>query len=120
MKLTTIQADILDHRLGSGCVADVLADTEELGISLEEAESAVASVERMIKSGDLPLESLTRIEREVLIDCLDGSTYFCDEGDAIALGETTRGKQLACHKAANALESAFGKAFGRDVECVRF
>lgn len=119
MKLTKTQIDILDHHLSSGCVADVLADTEELGISLNAAERAVANVERMVATGELPLESLTREEREVVIDCLEGSTYFCDWDDAIALGESTRGKQLEAHKAANSLEKILSTTFGRRVECVR-
>lgn len=119
MKLTKTQIDLLDHHLSAGVIAEVLAETEDLAISLAEAEKAVDTVDRMVASGDLPLESLSRVELEVVIDCLEGSTYFCGEGDAIALGETTRGRQAERHKAANALEKAVSAAAGRQVLCTR-
>lgn len=120
MKLTKTQIDILDHRLSSGCVADCLADTEELGISLTDAECAVEKIKRMVKEGEIPLESLTPTELEVVIDCLDGSTYFANADDAVTLHETTRGAVLEAHKAATRLEAEISKAAGRRVLCVRY
>lgn len=119
MKLTPTQIAILDHRLSTGNIPDVLAETEELGISLAEAEAAAASVARMIEAREIPMEKLSRAEQEVLADCIEGSTYFCDELDAIALGQTTRGKQYRHHAAADHLEKAFSIAFGRRIRCVR-
>lgn len=120
MKLASLEIDILEHRLSSGSIAECLADTEELDISLVEAEAAVAQVMADVKAGNLPLYTYSRIELEVVIDCLDGSTYFAGSDDAVAEGNLTRQKLTAQHKAADTLESAVSLVAGRRVKCVRF
>lgn len=97
------------HRIDSGNIPAVLADTEELNITESEAEAAVQRVTGLIKSGSIDIQSLNRAEREVFKDAMDGSTYFCGEGDAIVLKELSRGKSMAMHKAANSLEESFYK-----------
>ena len=123
MKLTPTQIDILDHRMSLGAehIAECIWSNEEFDppTTQAEAEAACASVEKMLLAGFIPLESLTLAERRVMDDLLDGSTYFANEEDAIALGETTRSKSRTRHKAADELETAFTAAFGERVRCAR-
>ncbi len=106
MKLTPTQKDLLLHR-PEDCIVECLADTEELNITADQAQTAVAEVTAMIETGEIDIVGLNRIQREVFKDMLDGSTYFCDADDAIALGETTKGKVAGAHRNADALEQAY-------------
>lgn len=117
MKLTPTQYLILEHRISGGTIAEVLADTEDLNVTYDEAQIAVDAVEKMINSRNLPLETLTPLELEVVIDCLDGSTFFASADNAIACGEYTRSKLNTALKAAAELEDAVSKVAGRRVSC---
>ncbi len=119
MKLTPIQKDILLHRLDSGCIAEVLVESDYM-TDLYSAEAAVDSVTVKVKSGVLDLESMPQTECWVLEDCLDGSTYFADEDYAIERNQTTKSKSRTAHKAADALEDAFSQAWNRQIVCARF
>jgi hypothetical protein len=119
MNLTASHQEILLHRLDSGAIADCLADTEELQISREDAENATLEVTKMVKSGRIYLDQLGYAQKEVLIDCLEGSTFFAGWEDAVATRETTRGRMLNLFKAAVELEEAFTAAFGRQINCTR-
>jgi len=116
--LTPTEREILMHRLDSGCVADVLFESDLA--PLDEAENAVHRVTNFVKARTLPLEDLTTLELAVVEDCLDGCTYFADCDDAMARNQTTRAKVRGWHKAADALEEAVSKAVGHQVTCARF
>lgn len=117
-KLTPTEREILMHRLESGCIADVLFESDVA--PLDEAENAVHRVTNFVKESALPLEDFTRLELEVVEDCLDGSTYFADYDDAMARNQTTRSKVRKWNKAADDLEDAVSKAVGHPVVCARF
>jgi hypothetical protein len=140
MKLTPTQAGFLDHRLSAETVADVIASTHaseaadkagEYGTpawvaefervekeKLPVYEAANAAVAKMVHSKELPLESMTLAEMEVLIDCIEGSTYFANEEDAIASGEITKSKSWHTHTAVDylvqAIETVTGERINRD------
>lgn len=120
MKLTTLQKDFLQHRLDAECTAECLAETEELGISLEEASRGTSSLASKITSSDIDFSSLDNVELEALEDCFSGSTWFANLEDAIALGEISKGKAMAMHKAVNALEDAIFHATGRKFIAARY
>ncbi len=119
MKLTPSQKALLQHRLSADVIAGCLADTEELKISLAEAEEAERKISAWVEAGQLPLEQMNKVEIEVVRDCLDGSTFFADEDDNIALGYTTRGKQRTFHKAADQLEAEILRVTGAPVRTIR-
>lgn len=121
MKLTKPMKEILLHRLEEGVIAGVLECSE---ICTEtEAEEAEARVISAVNSGEIDLSKLTTVEWEVFKDALDGSTFFADSADAVALGPKgggyTRGQLLTWHKAANALEAACRAERGSDVTIPR-
>jgi hypothetical protein len=123
MKLNKSCREILEHRLGSDCIASSIMDTEDLvtdlGCSLQQVEQAVGSIEKLLQEGHLNLENLSRLQLWVLEDCLSGSTYFADEEMAIDAGEWSRSKSDARHAAADSLEKEIGAALGRRVVCAR-
>ncbi len=138
MKLTPTQRAILEHRLSADTVPSVLASSTaseaadkvgEYGTpawnatydrveaeTLPGFENAAQVVKRMVNSLDLPLESLTPAEMAVVIDCLEGSTFFADEEDAIARGYTTASKARHAHTAAAYLAQAIELVTGNRVD----
>ncbi len=118
-KLTPNQKEILMHRLESGCIEDCFADTEELKVTYEQAESAVALVTLKVKQGNLNPLLLSDVEKLVLEDCLTGSTFFGSCEDAVATKQITRAKLTAWDKAADELEKLVSQTIGHPVHCVR-
>lgn len=117
-KLSKPQVEILQHRLGSGCVADVLWESEVVE-DVKDAEAAVAAVQAYVEKGELPEDDgITPLEREVLADCLDGSTFFANIDDAVALSHVNRGQFLSWRRAATELETLISRLCGRQVSCV--
>lgn len=102
MRLTKTECQIIEHRLE---VPDCIADALEHLYSRETIYSEVKKLHQTIRSNELTLE--TDIEREIIDDCLSGSTFFCGAEDAIATGELSKGQYMAWHKAANSLETKF-------------
>ncbi len=118
MKITPTQAAILEHRLSAGTIPEVFADSEP-PVPISETEKAVVEVEGFIALRFLPFETMTKLELEVIIDCLDGSTFFGGGGaeDAVAEGTLSRSKLQRWHKAADELEEMVSKAAGHPVRC---
>lgn len=106
------------HRLDSGCVADVLFESE-IADDFDCAECAVKVIEGCVKMGELPLEKLNPLEFAVIVDCLDGSTFFADSNDAVTSKQITNQKLTAWHKAANELEKQVSEVAGREIYCTR-
>lgn len=81
----------IEHRLG---VPDSLADSLSETHSEDEVIAASESIERRLRSGDF--SELSEVERDVLIDCIEGSTWFgcIDDADVEdqkkAAGDLTR------------------------------
>lgn len=104
MKLTKTQIEILMHRIDADVIPGVLADTEELNITEVEAEEAQKRIEMFIQSGQIPMNSLTRVEKEVLKDAMDGSTFFACAESGLNDGMIKTQKVSALNRSADELE----------------
>ena len=108
IKLTNLEWAIIEHRLSPwGCLTECLEEKFEPNITYETAQTLFykLKVERVIN-----FEELRPLQIEILKDCLDGSTYFAGDLDAVATKELSRGKFLAQRRAAKSLEKKFNKA----------
>lgn len=75
MKLTRTEKDILLHRLAvPDAIDDALTDCDNPKFSHELVEYGIGWIEERIKD-DLPFEGMTDVEKAVLEDCVDGSTW---------------------------------------------
>ncbi len=119
MKLSKIQKEILGHRLDAGVTADCLCDTDE-AISRADADASVKNVKVMVADGAIPTEELSQLEREVLADLIDGSTFFANSEDEVACGNMSHQKLSAWIKAAEQLEDAVSDCIGRACVCPKY
>lgn len=116
IKLTNSEWEILEHRLAiSDCIADALYDfgltkdeNEARWTQVQEAADALNSSLRSTRA--IAVEALTEVDREILADCLSGSTFFADLDNAVHYGELTRGKALAIRKAGRSIERKLNEA----------
>jgi hypothetical protein len=130
IKLTDNEWGILEHRLDiHECIAEVYADTmyceaEDRGEKIAE-EQHKAAYELADEAGrklntdirrtkQVETDKLTDLDKFILADCLDGSTFFCGIDDAVWDGELTKGKALSLRKAGHSLERKFNEA---GIEC---
>lgn len=74
INLTKDQAELVDHRLGA---ADALVEVmgETFGYAQEDVWDAIKDLEVMVARRKIDVDALTPISREVLIDCIEGSTW---------------------------------------------
>lgn len=126
IKLTDSEWGILEHRLDlTDCLGECYADTmyaeaedagrkmsdEEHRSLMETAEAAADKLNGEIRrTRQIDTDKLTALDKWILADCLDGSTFFCDMEDAVWDGELTKGKALSLHKAGHSLERKFNEA----------
>lgn len=114
--ITLSEWQIIEHRLSlPDALAEVLSETFDW--KFEECEEKARTLYRtlsfqFIAAGRITVDlaAMDEIDRELLKDTLNGSTYFCGFDDAIALKETTRGTFLSAERAAQSLESKFRSA----------
>ena len=102
MKLTKTEFEILAHRLE---VPDALADC------LEQFDKDIIFEQSkfLLKNGlSIELDNLNEVQKAILIDCCEGSTFFADCNDAVASGELSKGKLLSWFRAAESLEKKLG------------
>lgn len=120
MKLNKYHYEILEHRLSCyDGIVDALTDNEDYNVTQTQVGEAIQSVARMVEGRELPLENLTRIESLIVVDCLDGCTYFAGSEDAVVLQEISRSQLRAMHRAADELEEAVSQVVGQRVNCTR-
>ena len=87
--LTPTELEILKHRLD---VPDALADAiaEENGFEWDDVSDTAERLSKRIElDHGFVSDQLTVLERIILIDCLDGSTFFGSAEDAVGCGEVT-------------------------------
>ena len=116
MNLTTNEWEIIDHRLGApDCIADALTDGDEIDppILKSSHQEVIDRAWHLSGYGQASIDFESKLDREIIIDCLDGCTFFADIDDAVASGELSKGKCLAYHKAANSLEKKFNQSIPR-------
>lgn len=115
IKFTKSESEILLHRLG---VPDAIAGALEEEFLPEEVKFVTRELARQIRKGepwDHRIASL--MEKAIIKDCCDGSTFFAGTEDAIATGEVTLSEVLRAlnyRKAARRLEIKL-KTIGIDV-----
>lgn len=91
MNLTSDHLAVLNHRLelGADDFADLLTDRHPddgpASFTRSEIVAAWSGLALMMAAREVPLEKLTPCELEILCECLEGSTFFCDSDDAVAL-----------------------------------
>ncbi len=95
MKLSPAQIDCIKHRL------EVLEDSEVFGEPKPmHFDTAFARVQLLVNRGNIP-DSLTELEKEILVECIEGSTYAaCIQGRIADPTEET----LAINRANKTLE----------------
>jgi len=78
VKITPRELEFLSHRLEvSDAIAETLIDSE-LGYSSAVCVAGIADglLYRLTKSGVIDCEALTALERDIITDCFEGSTWF--------------------------------------------
>lgn len=110
ISLTPGEREILLDR-PEDCVAQSLADTEDLNISEAQAESVFPAVAAMVAAGEIDSLSLDRVGLEVLADMADGSTFFADWQD-----RPDSARLRALLKSTASLEVKLSALLGRRVE----
>jgi hypothetical protein len=78
MQFTEAQKQAILHRLDIGeCIAEVFADTDGMGhLSVDAAARARAMAQELKATGIITSDSGCELDREILIDCIDGSTWY--------------------------------------------
>jgi len=89
VRITKTQLEILDHRLTApDCIAEALNDGEEgLRVGDEEVEESAEKLLGLARGGAIDWTELTDLDREVLWDSLDGSTFLGSSEGAAGLTE---------------------------------
>lgn len=110
IKITKLQQEMLKYRLDIPCaIKEVFADTEHLSdISEQAIESAIDVIEKAVNNGQLCNKTmkLNFVEKELLIDIVDGSTFFANVDQ-----EETAYKAHAINRSADNLEEKIFEEF---------
>ena len=130
IKLTDSEWGILEHRLDlTDCLGECYADTmyteaEDAGRAMSDEEhqslknTAEAAAHKLNcdirRTRQIDTDTLTSLDKWILADCLDGTTFFTDIDDAVWDGELTKGKVLSLRKAGHSLQRKFNEA---GIEC---
>jgi hypothetical protein len=126
IKLTDNEWDIVEHRLSvSDAIAEMLTDGLDPNMSedkreliIEQVQDEVESLRKSIElTKTIDTDVLTQNQREALVDCMDGSTFFADMDDAVFEGNLTKGKAMALRKAGHSLERKLNEAGIEGVMC---
>jgi hypothetical protein len=83
VKITKTQYEILEHRLDiPDCIHEVLNDDlEEPRVAIEPVEESCEKLKALAKRGTIDWSTLTDLDKEVLWDAIDGSTFMgCADG----------------------------------------
>jgi lipase chaperone LimK len=119
IQLTDNEWEIAEHRLSlSDAIAEMLTDgldsdmpEDERELIFEEIEGEVETLRKTVElTKTIDTDTLTRYQREALVDCMEGSTFFADMDDAVFEGEFTKGKALALRKAGHSLQRKLNEA----------
>lgn len=114
IKFTPTEREIILHRLG---VPDAIADAleEDFNSNQFPITDTIQRLYAQFKNGEVwDTEEATDLEKAIIKDCCDGSTYFAGSEDAVNRGEWSRGKLHAHQTAAYSIELKL-KAAGIEV-----
>ena len=127
MKLTPTENEILLHRLAvPDALADTLTDCAEgespalPDVSREYVEQVAAELHEAMQARAFIPSVLTPTERAILADCVEGSTFFGNIEDAVALGEVSKSKAARQVAAMESLAEKIGRLIGRQVKPALF
>lgn len=92
--LTELQKALLLHRLG---VPDAIAEVLdcEYGLNAEVVEDAISKVEGMVSQCNLTISEMNKVDKHVLVDLIEGSTWFACNNNALSHGDITHQKDRA-------------------------
>lgn len=118
MKLNNYETEFLLHRLEvPDAITDALMDydcDDELDCPVwqgteDELTVSIFNLTQEVLQGTLrPLKDLKEVERLVIQDCIDGSTFFAGAEDAAASGELSRKDYASQLTAAHRLGRLYG------------
>ena len=121
IKLTDSEWGILEHRLDlADCLADCLHNDDDATEGENEEnwqrvyEAADALNRKISQTKTIDVDALTELDKEILADCLDGSTFFCDSEDAVKNGDWSRQQLNALQRAGRSLQQKLNEA---GIEC---
>jgi len=110
VKITKTQLDILDHRLTiPDCIHEVLnadldLDLEDLHVEIEPVEESCEKLLKLAQGGVIDWATLTDLDKEVLWDSIDGSTFIgASEGNVS--DQQYRGYQRSFNNLVDKLEA---------------
>ena len=120
--LTPTENKLIEHRasaLASYVWIEIVNDCDDLTQFAATAEADAEMVWQASLAGKLDIANLTPGQLAVLIDCMEGATFFADSDDACASGQVSRSTLYRWHAAADALEAKVSAAAERRVNFVR-
>lgn len=92
IKLTKLQKEFLQHRLDlPDCISEVF-QAEGKDFTAGEIQISVDYVGNLVNNGELKIDWLDSIDRAVLRDCIEGSTWFACNINAVNFGEMSEQK----------------------------
>lgn len=104
MKLTKKEWEIIEHRLGApDAIAEVLK--EEKGYDYNDVFNRVHG---LLEKGQDCVDWNCKKDNDIIKDCCDGCTIFCDIQDAVSHGEISKGGMMNLFKAAKSLSEKIG------------
>lgn len=112
MKLTKLESEILIHRLEvPDSIIDALTDEKDVAEDCVDAITGSCSrlLDHITAKGEIPSE-LSQVDKDVLLDCVDGSTYL-----GCVLTEASKQKQAAIYRAGCCLADKIRELTGVEV-----
>lgn len=102
LALTPLWIDIINHRLEvDDCLQEVF-DDNTLATALE-INLAISRLKERVNAGVLRFRDMSDMEREILKNCLEGSTYYYNAQDAADNGDISHQKAAGIRRGMVAL-----------------
>ena len=107
IRITKTQYEILEHRLSiPDCIADAMnCGVFEQNVKEDDVYDSAYKLEEMAKKGSIQWATLTDLDKDVLWDALDGST-FIGSSDGYVSPQQLRGYQRSFGNLVDKLEAA--------------
>jgi hypothetical protein len=103
LKFTPIESEILRHRLQmSDSMYEVMLDSiDEVPWTLDQVDERAA---KLCQTEGIEFDLSNDLDRWMLEDCVDGSTFVANIAESRSFGEISKGMALAYFKAAKTIE----------------
>jgi hypothetical protein len=115
LNLTEKEYALLEHRITLwDALADCISDTYPEKFTWDETYKVASELDAQLRKQskelgriEIDVDKLTELQKEILQDCIDGSTFFASSEDAVASGEIKRTQLMAWKKMAYNIEKKF-------------